>query len=300
MQIGGNRVAATDLTPLGGQPHDLQPSPAALSALKRSKLVLYVGGGFQPAVADAVAKLGAGTAKLDVASDGTLSAPRRVRGVIGPAEGEGADRTAADPHVWLDPERFVAMAQQTQAALIAADPAHRAEFEARGGRYVAGLTQLAAEFQQQLTGCERKVILTTHPAWGYLAERHGLKQAVVGGIAPGATAPPQSLRALARYAERNDVTTLFTTVAFPSRQTRAIKQATGLTIQPLNPVEGLTQDERDRGAGYASIMRKNLGHLAAGLGCDGAPPSTTPDASTTPGASTTPSASTTPPTTPEQ
>ncbi len=268
--IGGGRVASTDLTPLGGQPHGLQLSPAAQTALKRAKLVVYLSGAFQPAVDEAVAKLPAATTKLDLASDATLSAAKRVPGMRGFVEGAGADPAAADPHVWLDPERFAQMAQQTQAALAAADPAHRAEFQARGGKYLATITQLAADYKAGLTGCEREVVVSTHPAWGYLAERHGLRQVVAPGITPGAAADPRSLAALAKFAERNDVETLFTTVAFPAKQAKAIKAATGLTVQPLNPVEGLTQDERDQGATYVSVMRENLSRLTASLKCDGA------------------------------
>ncbi len=267
VRIGGAQIDATDLTPLGGQPHDLVPSAPALEAIRRAKVVLYLGGAFQPAVAEAVTKLPAGTTKVDLAADATLPAARRVPGTRGPIEGAGTDSSAADPHVWLDPERFVAMAQTSQAALIAADPANRAPFEQRGGAYVAELTQLAAAYKQQLSGCKRDVILTTHPAWGYLAERYGLRQAVAAGITPGAALDPRSLRALAAYADRNDVTTLFTTVALPSRQARAIKRETGLDTKPLNPVEGLTQDQRDAKAGYTSLMQENLTTLAAALDC---------------------------------
>lgn len=284
-RIGGARVASTDLTPLGGQPHGLVPSKQAAAALKRAKVVLYVGGSFQPAVAEAVAALPSGTAKVDLAADAALPAAKTVPGMRGAVEGAGTDRAAADPHAWLDPERFAAMAQQTQAALAGADPEHRAEYDARGGKYAAELTALAAEFERQLTACKQDVILTTHPAWGYLAERYGFKQAVTRGITPGAALDPKSLAALGDYAKQTGATTLFTTVPLPSRQAKAIKEAAGLAVQPLDPVEGLTQDQRAQNATYASIMRSNLATLAASLRCAGAPEPTTPGA-TTPDATT--------------
>ncbi len=46
-QIGGDRVQVTDLTPPGGEPHELDPAPAAMRALEQSRLVLYLGEGFQ-------------------------------------------------------------------------------------------------------------------------------------------------------------------------------------------------------------------------------------------------------------
>ena len=265
-QLGGPNVVASDLTPLGGQPHDLVPSAPALAALKAAKVVFFLGDTFQPAVAEAVSKLPGTTTKLDLASDGTLPAAKRVPGTRGPIEGASQTR-GADPHVWLDPERFVAMAQKAQTALIAADAGGRASYESRGGKYVAELTDLATDYKLQLASCKRDVILTTHPAWGYLAERYGFQQAVAAGIVPGAALDPRSLDALAGYADAHDVSTLFTTTALPTRQARTIKQATGLEVKSLNPIEGLTQAQRDAGAGYVSLMRENLATLTSALEC---------------------------------
>jgi zinc transport system substrate-binding protein len=42
----------------------------------------------------------------------------------------------------------------------------------------------------------------------------------------------------------------------------------GAELDLLDPIEGLTQDQLDEGATYASIMRDNLERLVASLGCD--------------------------------
>lgn len=282
-RIGGERVEATNLTPVGGQPHDLVPPPPAVEALRRAKLVLYLGGTFQPAVDEEIAKLPGATTKLDLGADATLPNAKPIKGTRGVVEGAPVDATGTDPHVWLDPERFAAAAQQTQDALAAADPEHRAEYEARGSRVRAELTQLGSDYEQQLQGCERSVILTSHPAWAYLAARYDLEQAVVAGITPGGSMAPATLQALERFAESEQVTTLFTTVTLPARQARLIKRETGLTVDVLNPIEGLTQEQRDQGTGYVDLMRENLTKLRSGLSCapSTAPVPTTP-APTTP------------------
>jgi zinc transport system substrate-binding protein len=55
--IGGDRVSVADLTPVGGEPHDLELKPPQLAELEDSKLVLYLGDGFQPQVEKAVSSL---------------------------------------------------------------------------------------------------------------------------------------------------------------------------------------------------------------------------------------------------
>ena len=68
-QVGGDRVAVTDLTPTGSDEHDLELSPAQVDALTRDDLVVYLAG-FQPAMDDAVDTIAStGAAVYDVSAD---------------------------------------------------------------------------------------------------------------------------------------------------------------------------------------------------------------------------------------
>lgn len=267
-RIGGADVSVTDLTPLGATPHGLQPSQTAQAALRRARVAIYLGGDFQPAVVAAIAKLPATTTKLDLAADGeSLPAPKPVPGARGAIEGAPVRSAGTDPHVWLDPERFAAMAQRTQAALAAAAPERRTDIDARGGTYLAELTALAGEFKTGLAACRGQTILTTHPAYGYLAERYGLEQAVVGGLTPDAVPNPRTLAAIKRFAAAKDVKTMFLSTPLPSRTAKVVERETGLKLSTLNPVEGLTLEQQDRKEGYVQLMRQNLAQLQQGLAC---------------------------------
>src|SRR6266540_622406 len=52
-RIGGDRVAVTNLTKPGAEPHDLELAPSQVSGIERASLVLHLAG-FQPAVDEAV------------------------------------------------------------------------------------------------------------------------------------------------------------------------------------------------------------------------------------------------------
>ena len=49
-RVGGEAVDVDDLTPAGAEPHDIELSPDQVDRLEDADLVLYLGGGFQPAV----------------------------------------------------------------------------------------------------------------------------------------------------------------------------------------------------------------------------------------------------------
>ena len=53
-RVGDDRVTVTDLTPPGVEPHDLELTPSQLGAVADADMIFYLGGGFQPAVEDAV------------------------------------------------------------------------------------------------------------------------------------------------------------------------------------------------------------------------------------------------------
>ena len=50
-RVGGDLVTVQNLTPPGVEPHDLELAPDDLEAIATADVVLYLGGGFQPAIA---------------------------------------------------------------------------------------------------------------------------------------------------------------------------------------------------------------------------------------------------------
>ena len=56
-QVAGasTRSEVVNLTPPGVEPHDIELTPGDVETIRAAELVVYIGGGFQPAVEDAVA-----------------------------------------------------------------------------------------------------------------------------------------------------------------------------------------------------------------------------------------------------
>ncbi|MGD9695676.1 MAG: metal ABC transporter substrate-binding protein [Thermoleophilia bacterium] len=266
-QVGGDRVRVTDLTPPGAEPHDLEPTPEAVAALEDADVVLYLGDGFQPSVEKAVANLGDGHRAVDLLAGLRLRKPdSEVPGVRGESESEVlADDS--DPHVWVDPRNFETIVRRVRDALVAADPAGRAAYDAGAARYLRTLGELDASFASGLRACRGRALVTSHAAFGYLADRYGLVQAPIAGIDPEQEPDPRSLAATAAFAKAHGVTTVFFESLVPKDLARTVADEIGARTDALDPVEGIPQDRLDRGASYVSIQRDNLRRLERGLGC---------------------------------
>src|SRR6476661_2984891 len=106
-QITGGALPVTVLTKPGAEPHDLELAPQDIAGMTRAKLVVYADG-FQPAVDDAMAEVQPASV-LDVADAAQLTltaAEEEGHADESTAEHEAHDHGSADPHFWLDPQRY--------------------------------------------------------------------------------------------------------------------------------------------------------------------------------------------------
>lgn len=244
-EIGGSRVEVVNLTPPGAEPHDLELSPRDVQQVRSADLVLYLGRGFQPALEDAVQ--GAEGVIVDLLRGFDLLA------VPGGEDGEGID-----PHIWLDPVRYAEMIEEIGEAL--GEPGQASGLADR-------VKRLHLEFEAGLADCERRELVTSHAAFEYLAARYGLEQLAITSLAPEAEPAPRELERVAELARERGATTIFFERLLSPELAETVAREIGARTAVLDPLEGLTEEEVERGEDYFSIMRANLKALREGLGC---------------------------------
>ena len=257
-KVGGTRVDVTNLTPIGAEPHDLELNSEQLDRLLEAKVAFVLGNGFQPAVEKAADRRDGSTVDL---------LPKLVdaRGTKVAKEGKTG---GLDPHVWLDPILMSQLVAEVERGLAAADPKGAATYEKNALALQDQLGALDTRYRDRLTGCSRDLLVTSHEAFGYLANRYRLRQEGVAGLSPDAEPDPARLGDLAQLSLDQGVTTVFTeeTVSPRIAQTLA-RDAGGLRTEVLSPLESLTKRERDDKADYFTLMDANLGKIATALGC---------------------------------
>ena len=234
---GGPSVSVKNLTPPGAEPHDLELTPQDVRDIHGADLVLLMGHDFQPQLESAAGDRASVVRVLDDAAIGARP---------------------SDPHVWLDPVRFERMVYDVAARIRGPEPVHQLE---------ARLTALDGEYRAGLSDCERHEIVTSHDAFGYLADRYGLEQVPISGTPPEAEPTPTDLEAAADAVRETGATTVFTETLASPKLSQTVARETGAKTAVLNPIEGLTGNEQDRGDDYFDLMRDNLEALREALGC---------------------------------
>jgi zinc transport system substrate-binding protein len=221
-----------NLTPPGAEPHDLELSPRDVETIRNAALVTYVGGGFQPAIEDAVASRSGPS--LDLLREGE------------------------DPHIWLDPVRF---AQAVARIARALDAPRSAEPTLRS------LVRLDGEYRRGLANCDRRVIVTAHASFALLAARYGLTDLPLAGRSPEVEPSPRDLQRIVEEVRASGATTVFSEPLVSSRLAETVAREAGAEVAPLDPLEGLSKDRLAAGDDYLSVMRRNLRALQGALGC---------------------------------
>ncbi len=255
-RVGGSRVAVTNLTPPGSEPHDLELAPPDVDRIEDADVVVYLGDGFQPGIEKAAERT-EGTA-LDLLSDDLGLLP-------GGETDEGHE--VADPHVWLDPTLMKQIVRRLRTAFVETDPVNRAAYDDAAAAYEQELDALDAAYRDGLARCDRRVIVTAHSAFGYLARRYGLTQEAIAGVDPEAEPDPKRLAELAAKVTAGGTTTIFTETLVSPKVAETLAKDVGVTTAVLDPLEGLSDDDREKGATYISVMNGNLETLRTALGC---------------------------------
>ncbi|MDQ4133373.1 MAG: metal ABC transporter substrate-binding protein [Actinomycetota bacterium] len=243
-QVGGDHVRVTDLTPPGAEPHDLELTSDQVDALEDAEVLLYLGGGFQPAV-EAVVERSRGQA-VDLLSEL-------------PADD--------DPHVWLDPTQMARVVDLTETALREADPAGADVFAANANGYRDRVAALDAEYRAGLAQCQRRVLVTAHDAFAHLARRYGLTVESISGLSPEAEPDPRRIAELSDLVRRQGATTVFTETLVPPDVADTLAREAGVRTAILDPIEGLSEEQVSGGESYISVMQQNLATLREALGC---------------------------------
>ena len=292
--IGGPLVKVSTVTPSNVEPHDFELSGKETAELGKADLIAYVPG-FQPSLDKAVKEVGSGPTVVDLskpanlvhhegveeehehgeeAADGasaTASAAATAQASKAEHDEHGHDEHAEggeghdgdlDPHFWLDPDRMIKVAEALEASFAKIDPANANDYKAGLDKLKTALTNLDTQYSTGLSTCQRTTFVTSHAAFGYMADRYKLTQASISGIDPETEPSPAELANIKTVVESTGTTTIFTEELVSPTTAQTIAAETGAQTDVLSPLESKPEQ-----GDYTDAMTTNLGRLKVALAC---------------------------------
>jgi ABC-type Zn uptake system ZnuABC Zn-binding protein ZnuA len=176
--VGGDAIELQTLLPLGADPHSFEPTPRDAATLAGAQVILANGAGLEEFLTPLIQSAGAKAALIDLSEGITLR-------TLSEAESAEHEHGGVDPHTWTTPANAIIFVANIEHALSALDPANADTYKANAAAYTAKLQELDAWVRAQIETIppENRKLVGDHEAFGYYAERYGLKD--VGAVIPG-------------------------------------------------------------------------------------------------------------------
>lgn len=259
-EITQDRAEVINLTKVGGDPHDFEPSPKDILAIQQSQLLIANGAFFETWLDKFSDELGQGELKVLKVAEKLAT----IKNLDEHTE-EGGEET--DPHIWLDPVLAQNQVTMISQELQNLDPNNANYYQEKSAELIQKLENLHQEFLGKLQNCQNHKIITSHTAFAYMAKQYGFEQIAIQGLNPDEDPSPAKIAELSKLAEKEKIEYIFFETLVSPKIAQTIAKEAGAKTLVFNPLEGLTNEEERNGKNYFSIQRENLNNLSLALNC---------------------------------
>lgn len=262
--IGGDAIELTGLLPRGVDPHSYELTTGDLQSIHDAHVVFINGAELEETMLATLANSGSEVPIVSLSEDlnlRTLGGPQSV-------DDHSEDHASGvDPHMWFDPTNVIGWSQTAKLALSSLDPEKESIYQRNAQSYGDELKILDAWIMEQVSTIpeERRVLVSDHESFGYLADRYGFQ--VFGSVIPSfsssASVSAQELAALTDTLRELDVKVILVSTTTNSALAESIAADTGaevvsVYVGALSPPDGPAPT-------YIDLMRFDLQTIVEAL-----------------------------------
>ena len=253
-QVGGDRVDVVTFVGPNGDAHVYEPTPADAKALSESKILFINGLGLEGWMTRLENSSGF-KGKVVTASTG-----------VNPRKMVEDEKTITDPHAWQSLANGKIYAANIRDALIAADPAGKATYEANAKKFIDGMTAMEANVKAAVAKMppERRKIITTHDAFGYFGSAYGMEFIAPEGVSTESEASAQDVAKIITQIKKEHIPAVFLENVTDSRLLDQIASETGAKIGGTLYSDALSAPDGPAG-NYLDMFRNNIDTLSTAL-----------------------------------
>lgn len=276
-EVGGDRVAVTTLVGPNGDAHVFQPAPADAKKVAAAQIVFVNGLGFEGWI-DRLVKASGTKAEIVVATKGIT--PREMadededdHAAQGHKDHDHAkkgehdhDHGGIDPHAWQSVANAEIYVANIRDALVAADPAGKATYEANASAYTAKLEALDAQVKAAMAAIpeSRRRIITSHDAFGYFGAAYGIEFIAPQGVSTESEASAKDVARIIRQIKAENIPAVFMENISDPRLVKRIAKETQAKIGGELFSDALS-DDKGPASTYIDMMKNNITQLSSAL-----------------------------------
>ncbi|MER2227022.1 MAG: metal ABC transporter substrate-binding protein [Carnobacterium sp.] len=258
--VAGDEAEVTLLLEAGTDTHGYEPSAKEVAAISDADVFVYNSEEMEVWVSSVLESIDTENTVIVNASEGISFLESAEEEHHDENEEEGHHHEV-DPHIWLDPVLAQEEVTNIKEGLVTADPENEKIYETNATQYNEKLQALNQEFTNAFNDATKRVFVTQHAAFAYLANRYDLEQVSIAGISTEEEPSPAKLAELQDYINANDIHYIYYAETSSSKIAETLANETGTELEILNPIEGITTEDQEKGTDYIQLMKNNLAAL---------------------------------------
>jgi zinc transport system substrate-binding protein len=254
--IGGDKIEASILVPETVDVHDFEPTPSSIQLVAYADVLIYNGAGLETWISEIVSAADNPNLVLVDSSQGVQLLPVS-------SEFQRNNETA-DPHIWLDPVLAKQQVSNILQGLIQADPTDSQYFTQNAQAYQAKLEALNSNAITATSNVATRYFVTFHEAFGYFAKQYNLTQIPIAGPFQEEPTPSDIQNVISAIHQYHLLYVGYESLENPTIP-QSISSQTNATLIQMNPIEGLTAEEKAAGDNYITLMQQVIQSIGLAL-----------------------------------
>ena len=286
--VGGDKIEVITLVGPDGDAHVYEPSPADAKKVSSANLVVVNGLGFEGWL-ERLVKASGYKGKIVVVSEGVKP---RAMGKADHAEEEAKghakehhdakghdhehgyndahhnshDHGDVDPHAWQSLTNAKIYVKNIAKALAEVDPANASAYQQAEDAYLGELEALDTWAKAQFAQIpeQKRRMITSHDAFGYLGETYGLQILAPMGVSTASEPSAGGLKKLIEQINRENVTAVFVENISDPRLIEQITKESKVRVEGELYSDALSSKDGSAPT-YISMFRSNVGKIIAAM-----------------------------------
>ena len=260
--VAGDRIKVTGIIGEGVDPHLYKPTARDTQRLQNADIIFYNGLHLEVRITGAVLDKMKNKSKAIAVTDGIdRSQLRATEEFIG----------GYDPHVWHDVRIWMKAAETVRDKLIEEDPKNAVYYQTNTNEYLTKLQNLHTDLLRLVSHIpsEKRVLITTHDAFGYLGKAYGFEVRGLIGINTENEVGIADVTDLASFIIDRGISTMFVETSAAPHGIKAVQaavQAKGYNVKIGGSLYADAMGTPGTSEGtYLGMMRYNFDIIANSL-----------------------------------
>jgi zinc transport system substrate-binding protein len=222
-QIAKDTVNTVVLVPPGASPHSFEPTAKQLILASKATLWFSIGEPFEKKASNVLKSHNESIDIIDSKKNITLLKGSCCRHCL----------DDVDTHIWLSPKRAMIMALTTKEALIKHFPDQQTFYEENYQSLLSQLKLLDQDIQSYFENSPIKVLLVSHPAFGYFCSDYHLKQLSIE--VEGKDPSPKQLTELLKLARSLNIKSVYAQEQYQTKGAYLLAQELDAKVYIVDP-----------------------------------------------------------------